>query len=102
MTKRLNITEIQGFNLPFVKVLLSHRAERYELYHSGWTFDYLGWHQLPENSDKTLLILFDFFKFGWYQILELKSNIILIFDIKENEWTYNRQLIYQQIYIMNV
>jgi len=32
----------------------------------------------------------------------LKSNIILIFDIKENEWTYNRQLIYQQIYIMNV
>ena len=30
------------------------------------------------------------------------SNNILIFDIKENEWTYNRQLIYQQIYIMNV
>ena len=30
------------------------------------------------------------------------SNIILIFDIKENELTYNRQLIYQQIYIMNV
>ena len=30
------------------------------------------------------------------------SNIILIFDIKENEGTYNRQLIYQQIYIMNV
>ena len=28
--------------------------------------------------------------------------IILIFDIKENEWTYNRQLVYQQIYIMNV
>ena len=32
----------------------------------------------------------------------LQSNIIPIFDIKENEWTYNRQLIYQQIYIMNV
>ena len=32
---------------------------------------------------------------------ELKV-IILIFDIKENERTYNRQLIYQQIYIMNV
>jgi len=28
--------------------------------------------------------------------------LTLIFDIKENEWTYNRQLIYQQIYIMNV
>ena len=23
-----------------------------------------------------------------------------MFDIKENEWTYNRQLIYQQIYII--
>ena len=32
----------------------------------------------------------------------IKSNIILIFDIKENERTYNRQLIYQQIYITNV
>ena len=33
---------------------------------------------------------------------KLLSNIILIFGIKENEWTYNRQLIYQQIYIINV
>ena len=32
----------------------------------------------------------------------IKSNIILIFNIKENERTYNRQLIYQQIYITNV
>ena len=32
----------------------------------------------------------------------IKSNIILIFDIKENEGTYNRQLMYQQIYVMNV
>jgi len=34
--------------------------------------------------------------------LRSKSNTMLIFDIKENELTYNRQLIYQQIYIMNV
>jgi len=37
--------------------------------------------------------------------INLKSifgNIILIFDIKENERTYNRQLIYQHIYILNV
>mgnify|MGYP007133654518 FL=1 len=32
----------------------------------------------------------------------IKSKIILIFNIKENERTYNRQLIYQQIYITNV
>jgi len=34
--------------------------------------------------------------------LRSKSNTMLIFDIKENELTYNRQLIYKQIYIMNV
>jgi len=27
---------------------------------------------------------------------------MVIFDIKENEKTYNRQLMYQQIYRMNV
>jgi len=34
--------------------------------------------------------------------LIFKEASMLIYDIIENEWAYNRQLIYQQIYIMDV
>ena len=73
-----------------------------------------SWHKVfiiviiifTEDDTLTNLTIFSaqIFIFACFIIIQSKqtSNIILIFDIKENEWTYNRQLIYQQIYITNV
>ena len=111
-----NIVEQSGQTNTTTTLCYDSNSQLPSLLHPVWSSRFLSWLWYhTERMKRTVQITGEFifstskpFWSVWTHwrrrkyIVNCFSNIILIFDIKENEWTYNRQLIYQQIYIMNV